>query len=175
MRSPNLSASTRLAWTLFVSALATACVTETPELEGKDREYLERAVDYKSFPKINTQPYASGLKGMINVYVSPEGAAAYAARLPSQPDQAAPIPEGTLIVREVLDGQGTVGKLTMMAKGPRGYQPALGDWWFGVTDADLVPLYGEETWEIGRMPACHGCHVPHASDDFLFGVPAEMH
>jgi hypothetical protein len=171
MRSHRLSFSHRALWTLFVSVLATACVSETPPIEDEDMTFLARAESYRTWRRINRAPYASGLKGTINVYVSPEGADAYAGYHPDRADDARPIPEGTVIVREVLDATGAVTKVTMMAKGPRGYQPELGDWWFAVTDGNMVPQFGEDTWEIGRMPSCHSCHVPHANDDFVFGVP----
>jgi hypothetical protein len=165
----------RAAYAFVVAVVTSACVVEVPELPDEDQELLDRAADYQSFRKVNAEPYASGVKGMINVYVSDEGAAAYAARGPEKIDQADDVPVGTIIVREVLSDTGRVAKLTLMAKGPKGYQPELGDWWFAVTTPDLAPLMGETTdeWQIGRMPECHGCHIPHAGDDFLFGVPAD--
>jgi hypothetical protein len=164
----------RLAYAFVVAAVTSACVVEVPILPDDDQEVLDRAADYQSFRKVNAEPYASGLKGMINVYVSDEGVDAYLARGPEKIDGADDVPVGTLIVREVLSETGRVTKLTLMAKWPKGYQPELGDWWFGVTTPDLAPIMGEtQEWQIGRMPECHGCHIPHAGDDFLFGVPAD--
>jgi hypothetical protein len=171
----RIPTSHRLLWSLFVSALSTACVTEMPTLGDEDLAVLARAEDYRSFQRINSAPFASGVKGSVNVWVSPEGAPAYAMLNTPNADAAPPVPEGTVIVREVLDPTGKVTKLTMMAKGPTGYQPELGDWWFAVTDPSFAPIYGEETWQVGRMPECHSCHVPHADEDFLFGVPTGMH
>ena len=74
---------------------------------------------------------------------------------------------GTVIVREVLDANGQVAKLTLMAKGPNGYDPTLGDWWFGEADPTGTPT------KMGRLTECHSCHVPRANEDFLFGVPRE--
>jgi hypothetical protein len=164
----------RVAYAFVVAAVTSACVTEVPVLPDDDHEVLDRAADYRSWRRINAEPYASALKGRINVYVSDEGADAYAARGPETLDQAPEVPVGTIIVREVLSETGAVAKLTLMAKWPKGYQPALGDWWFGVTTPELAPLMGEtHEWQIGRMPECHSCHVPHAGDDFLFGVPTD--
>ncbi len=171
-RKPNPRAH-RLAYVFVVASITSACVTETPTLGTDDEDMLDRVADYRSFRKINGAPYKSGVKGTVNIWVSPEGADAYAARNPDRADGGPQIPVGTLIVREVLDEQGAVGKLTLMAKWPEGYQPELGDWWFGVTTPDVTPLFGEADWQIGRMPDCHGCHVPHAGDDYLFGVPGD--
>jgi len=58
-----------------------------------------------------------------------------------------------------------------MGKGPAGYDPTLGDWWFGVTDASGAPLSDSSGEEVGRLTDCHSCHIPRATDDYLFGVP----
>jgi hypothetical protein len=49
--------------------------------------------------------------------------------------------------------------------------PTLGDWWFGVTDPAGVPITDATGLQVGKLTACHGCHIPRATDDFLFGVP----
>jgi hypothetical protein len=160
---------------LLLVGLSTACVAEIQGVEGDDADTLARAADYKSFPRMNAAPYKSGVGGMINLYVSPEGAAAYASYQPGVAAQAMPkIPVGTIIVREVLDDTGKVTKLTMMAKGAPGYQPEFGDWWFAVTDADGAPHRVNEQWQVGTMKACQSCHTPLADKDFLFGVPMNM-
>ena len=55
-----------------------------------------------------------------------------------QPDatgSGAQLPAGSMIVRAVIDADaGAVARLTVMLKGPAGYNPALGDWWFAETD-----------------------------------------
>ena len=79
---------------------------------------------------------------------------------------------GTVIVREVLDARGQITKLTVMAKGPPGYDPSLGDWWFAVTDPRGVPLTENGVVQLGRMNQCHNCHLDRGRDDFLFGVPS---
>src|SRR5688572_12149631 len=92
----------RAAYAFVVAAITSACVVEVPVLPDEDQELLDRAADYRSFRKMNAEAYPSGVKGMINVYVSDEGADAYAARGPETIDQADDVPVGTLIVREVL-------------------------------------------------------------------------
>jgi hypothetical protein len=119
-----------------------------------------------------SKPYPSAAAQGADVveYVSSGSLAAY---LSVDPDggAAVTVPVGTVIVRAVQDSAGTVSKLTLMCKGPSGYNPDLGDWWFGETDPNGVPLEGDGGEEIGRMSGCYSCHVPNASQDFLFGVP----
>lgn len=85
------------------------------------------------------------------------------------------VPVGTTIVREVRDASGALKKLTLMSKGLEGYNPDLGDWWFGETDPDGAPLMDGTTPLMGRMTQCYSCHIPRSGDDFLFGVPADDH
>ena len=59
---------------------------------------------------------------------------------------------GTVIVRSVLDASGNVSKLTLMAKGPPGYDPSIGDWWFGETDPTGA------AWRLSRPEAPSGAN-----------------
>jgi hypothetical protein len=59
-----------------------------------------------------------------------------------------------------------------MAKGPAGYNPAIGDWFWAVTDLNGTPIVEEGAPRAGRLADCYGCHVPRETDDYLFGVPA---
>ena len=59
--------------------------------------------------------------------------------------------------------------------GPAGYNPAIGDYWFGVTDARGTPLTDDQGHRrAGRVEACYSCHLEREADDFLFGVPSAM-
>jgi len=138
-----------------------------------DRAMLETARPYRSFTRVNTRAYQSSLGAFqINVYVHGD-ARGYHAIHPETTDPAGStdLAIGTVIVREVLDAQGAVSKLTLMAKGPRGYDATLGDWWFAEATADGTPLEIDGVARAGRLTDCHGCHVPRATDDYMFGVP----
>ncbi len=129
-----------------------------------DRAMMQTASSYKTFTKINVGPYVSTLGAFdINVYVHGDNRQYRTIHPETTSTETMPI--GTLIVREVLDADGKVAKLTMMAKGPAGYDPTLGDWWFGEATPDGVPM------QVGRLTACHSCHIPRATEDYLFGVP----
>jgi len=133
---------------------------------------LEKASHVSQFTKINTKSYASAIGAFnIDLYVN-QDATEFREIHPETTGSKVVLPVGTLIVRNVLDASGNITKVTLMGKGPAGYDPTLGDWWFGVTDPTGAPLTDTTGLQVGRLSGCHGCHVPRASDDFLFGVPA---
>ncbi len=119
-----------------------------------------------------TPPHDTSTVGAfdINLYVHGD-VGDYARIHPESSASSAAIAVGTVIVREVLDARGAIAKLTVMAKGPAGYDPSLGDWWFAEADPSGVPLVENGAPRVGRLDDCHGCHVPRASEDYLFGVP----
>ncbi len=141
-------------------------------MDAVDRLMISEAANVGAFALINRRPYASSLTGVgnINVYIS-EDARTYRQIHPETMGSGVTLPPGTLIVRQVLDATGAVAKVTLMAKQATGYDPTLGDWWFGVTDPTGVPLEDANGPQVGRLTDCHSCHIPRATDDFLFGVP----
>ena len=136
-----------------------------------DATALQAATTWNQLPEINTQPYVSAVGAFdINVYVAGD-VADFRKIHPETTGSGVRVSPGTVIVRSVLDAGGNVTKLTLMAKGPPGYDPSIGDWWFGETDPAGTPLVENGALQIGRLTACHTCHLPRATDDFLFGVP----
>jgi hypothetical protein len=137
-----------------------------------DAMMLARVDQYQRLPRINARPYASILGPFdVNCFVAGDFDS-YRRIHPERPGSGVTIVAGTVIVREVLDERGRPAKLTVMAKGPPGFDPSLGDWWFAVTDPRGVPLEEDGVLQIGRMQECHDCHRERTRDDFLFGVPA---
>ena len=150
--------------------------TPTPDsrtIEDVDRQMIAEAVNVGAFARINKMPYASTIAANnINLYVS-QDARDFRKIHPETSGTNIKMPVGTLIVRQVLDQTtGAIVKVTLMAKMASGYDPTLGDWWFGVTDPQGVPLSDDKGPEVGRLTDCHSCHIPRATDDYLFGVPA---
>jgi hypothetical protein len=141
-----------------------------PAESDLDRAIMEIATSYKSFSRIDKRSYPSSLGAFdVSVYVQGDVADYRTAH----PDSTAPNPTiavGTVIVREVHDPQGAIAKLTIMAKGPAGYDPSIGDWWWGEADPQGVPLVVDGTPRVGRLDDCHGCHLPRAAEDYIFGV-----
>jgi len=141
-------------------------------MDALDKTMLDRAATNRGFARINRAPYASTL-GAFDIDVSiNQDARDYRKIHPETSGSNVVMPVGTVIVREVLDANGAVTKITLMGKGPPGYDATLGDWWFGVTDPSGVPLPATNGGvQVGRLTECHGCHLPRATDDYLFGVP----
>lgn len=148
-----------------VDAGAPATVTDF------DREMMQIAMSYKSFSKIDSKPYMSTAGAFqINVYATGD-VTDYRTIHPEVSGSNVTLSVGTVIVREVLDGSGKTAELTMLAKGPSGYDPTIGDWWWGDVDPSGTPIMMGGVPQVGRLTDCHSCHLPRATDDYLFGVP----
>jgi hypothetical protein len=137
-----------------------------------DADIMVLAADYPSWPQVNRRADASAIGAYdVNIYIHGD-AEQYALIHPGSTSPSQPMAAGTVIVREVLDATGNVAELTLMAKGPAGYDPTLGDWWFAHTDPRGQPLPDDTGGlQIGRMLFCHTCHIPRQDQDYLFGVP----
>jgi hypothetical protein len=155
-----------------VYALSAGCVVGAVASDP-DAATLADVDGYRTMQRIDTRPFASAIAPVdVNCYAAGD-VATYREIHPEQPGSGVHVAVGTVIVREVLDGSGNVAKLTVMAKQAAGYDPSLGDWWFGVTDPHGLPLRDDNGQPmLGRLTECHGCHAPRAADDFLFGVSA---
>jgi len=125
--------------------------------------------DSPAFARVSGAMYPSAIDGSnVDVFVSANAFAQFGSIVPEHAQSGVIVPEGTFIIREVLDAQGAPLRLTLMVKGPVGYNDALGDWWFGIATAD-----GSALEQSGHMTECYGCHLARAGDSYLFGVPAD--
>jgi hypothetical protein len=144
--------------------------------ETWDQTNLDVITTHQGFVRIDAHAFVTAIAPAtadVDVFVDPLGAASYRLIDPGRTGSHAMVPIGTQIVRVVLDGNGAIAKLTMMAKGPPGTNPSLGDWWFAETDPFGTPLDGDDGAPImGAVAACATCHVDRASDDHLYGVAA---
>ncbi|HEY2515299.1 MAG TPA: hypothetical protein VGI39_30740 [Polyangiaceae bacterium] len=160
---------------------ADAGAPATDAANGFDQSVLLRAIQGKAYltsPAFSkaSETFASAVtpNTWVTEWISFQALSAYTAITPDAgPSRnVSAMPVGTVIVRAVQDASGNVTKLTVMCKGPQGFNPELGDWWFGVTDPNGNPLVDDGgVQELGKLTNCYGCHVPHESEDFLFGVP----
>jgi hypothetical protein len=196
----NREESMRLLTLLAIAATATACTMQTTPPMGRastDRaprggdagtdEATEPGGDavlasvadesYQTshdFAHATKAPFPSTVAAgsSIDAWVTMSAWADYAKIAPDVTGSGVKVAPGTIIVRAVLDKAGTTTKLTLMAKGPPGYNPDLGDWWFGETDPYGAPLTTDAGALTGRLTECYSCHIPRAKDDYLFGVPS---
>jgi hypothetical protein len=183
--SSNLAAAVRSGVVVAVAALPlAACFPDPPAPGGARATVDEEAVltavrafqGSPAFVRLNQAAYATALesKAPINVYVSSHAFAPYASIVPESEGSEVQLPKGTLIVRQVKGATAAADTLTLMYKGPPGYNDELGDYWFGVTDARGVPQIKDGKPRTGQLAECYGCHLDRVEDDFLFGVPAAM-
>lgn len=154
---------------LAASTAVFACEDE-PEVEV-DAEPILEALDgydfYEHYVRVNDVPVVSQ-HGDARVYVwlEPELAEQYLAIDPMN-RQAVSFPRGTLIIKEQLDEFDVPISATLLYKGPEGYNPEVGDWWFGTAD-----LLTNELIEGGPdLPSCVDCHSSAATSDFVHGLP----
>lgn len=125
------------------------------------------------FVKVNKAPFASDLEmgRTVSMYVSSDAAAAYEAVTPETDRAGAAFPVGGMVVRTSSDASGNLVNLTFMVKHEPGYFDEVGDFAFGVTDANGTPVDddgGTPVW--GKVEDCATCHETRASSGFLFGV-----
>ena len=161
-------------------AAVPACFPPAPDHVPSvdEASLLDEIAGYRSsgdLAKITARAYPSAVStgADIDVWISSFGAVAYGAVDPDRTGSGIRLPEGTLIVREVLDAAGALRKLTLMAKGPAGYNPEVGDYWFGVTDPAGTPIVENGVELRGKLTQCYSCHQARGvADDYLFGIPA---
>lgn len=127
------------------------------------------------FVRVNAQPYASDVSDKnLNVFVSEFALPEYLETMPDEARSDGMIPRGSFVVRELVDEAGEVTRLTALYRGPKGYNPESGDFWFAVTDPDGRVLRDEDdTPMAGPLEGCSSCHAARASADYLFGVPGQ--
>lgn len=127
------------------------------------------------FSRVNQSPYPSAVSDKrINVFVSNFALADYLKIAPETETSDGMIPRGSFVVREIVDADGEVSSLTALYRGPQGYNPQSGDFWFATTDPDghvVVESSGRRL--IGPLTACSGCHANRDQADYLFGVPQD--
>jgi hypothetical protein len=127
-----------------------------------------------AFVQASTSYASSAVPGsLITEWVSSSAADTYAKISPTVSGSNVTMPTGATIVRVVEDATGTVSELTVLVKGPQGYNPVLGDWWFAETDPNGTPDTSADGGTMcGLLTQCYGCHTPRSADDYLFGVPS---
>lgn len=180
---------------LAVSLRATACVMASSEqLSSKPASEEKRQADptlkelaaYKSWNLVNPQPVKMDeqvammcaplfprrianphAEKFLSVYVNEAGRhAMLSERWPK-------FPQGSLIVKEKLDGKAspTPELLTAMLKRESGYDPKNGDWEYFVLDGTATKIV-----ERGQLESCQSCHTARKNTDYIFRIylPAKV-
>lgn len=170
-----------------VGILAVVCATAGCGFQAQDAgvsvddaaimSTLSRYRDSPAFARLNQAPYPSAIgdSAKVNIFVSTNAYAAYGSITPDVSGSGVVVPQGTLLVREVLQPSGAIEALAVMFKAPAGYNPEMGDLWLGVADAAGRPALDDAgAPRLGRLAECATCHAARASDGYLFGVPAAV-
>lgn len=127
--------------------------------------------------KMNSKPWNSRTHGhrWVNTYVSREAVSAY--------KNDAPLPEGSLVVKESFQDEGgkpsgTPGPLYVMHKGKEADSPDTHGWQYSLSWDQPVPGNPEGIqmpvkWLPGdpHLASCARCHNHFKGTDFLGGVP----
>ena len=171
---------------MCVGALAAGCTLEPLVVEPDDSYELElealvlEAVQRPmaqslGFERVNASPSATELHAtdQITVFAPADVIADYRRVDPNRSGSGVSLPEGTVIVREVWAAEGSMVRLTVMAKGAPGYFPGGGDYFYGVLSPDGTRFESDDEGRPlrGRVEVCGTCHLDRSGDDFLFGVP----
>ena len=127
-----------------------------------EQAIAEQAIDFESLTKLNDEPLSSqhGLAVTMNMWVSPSAASAYA-----ELGDGTVFDPGTYLLKEQLDADGALDSVAVMYKGPAGYSPDSGDWWFGLVNPDGTVRLG------GQPGGCVDCHSAVESQDWAWGLP----
>ena len=154
-------------------------ITQQPPLTTFEEEIIDRILsrqylDNTFFTPMNRDPYSTALNATqdISLYVSRLGSSLYALIDPDKDGSNIVLPEGTMIVREVWDKDGSFLKYTVMVKREEGYFPESGNFYFAAIDPQgnfIKDANGQR--QSGPLASCSVCHIPRSKDGFLFGVP----
>jgi hypothetical protein len=164
---PNHRAVSKLSLALALLPGLAGCDSEANEDPPVDVDaVLEASADYLSTHEVaNPIPVLGSHGAMMQVWLQPEHVATYLSIIPS-PRPELEFPAGTLIVKEHLDADSVPFETTIMYKGPAGYNPEGGGWWYAELDAD-----GEVLVSGTDLPNCVDCHASAAASDWIYGLP----
>jgi hypothetical protein len=144
------------------TADSTGDTDNTPTVD--EQEIIDMTLIYEQYEKINTDslPSQHGIPDTVNVWVPSSAAETFRSL-----SDGTVFDEGTIIVKEHLDADGAFISATVMYKGPAGYAPDAGDWWFGLVNPD-----GSAS-PTGQPDLCIGCHTSAAdTTDWVLALPA---
>jgi len=160
--------------------LAVLAVGLLAAAQHDDKQKADVIAGYRSWKKINPKPIYMApiiaarcvqtwppdsdpsnphVPNYFTVYVNPVGEKAMLSR------QFAKFPEGSVIVKEKLEGsdEHKVKLLTVMIKRHSGFAPAIGDWQFLVVDGK-----DSKKRSSAGLKHCESCHHGEKKDDYVF-------
>ena len=150
-RSGRSRGGATLAIIALMATIGVAGCGSSPTRESS-KESIEPvfAADYlESFQEVRDCRFSSSHPGMIRVLVNEVGAAAYL-------NDESPLPEGTIVLKEVFDGQSCqeyeeLGVWSVMRKEAAGFDSDDGDWHWQDVSPDRTVLNDTKA----RCISCH--------------------
>jgi hypothetical protein len=140
--------------------------TGEPAAELDEDEVLALGMDYADeLEKMTDMPELSETHSdaaSVQVWGSADLAELFRGINPDDPTQEITFDEGALFVKEHFDVAGDYVGLTMMYKGPEGYNEAGNDWFW-------ARVRGEEVTHSGKVDFCLDCHAAAHNTDFVVG------
>lgn len=98
----------------------------------------------------------------VRVWASKDAKDTFLSIDPNDSSQRASFSEGTMFVKEHFNIEGTLIGINVMFKGPDGYNPNAGNWYW-------IATQGETVIHSGRPSHCIGCHSAAVNTDFVVG------
>ena len=126
-------------------------------LDGRD--YAEQLVRMTSEPE-DSETHSDA--AAVHVWGIEDAVTKFMSINPDDPTQSISFDEGTMLVKEHLDEAGATVGLTIMYKGPPGYNPDARDWFWARTR-------GEDVTDRGRVQWCMDCHAAAHNTDLVVG------
>ncbi len=128
------------------------------------------------FVTVNRSPLESvHAAERVDIWAPPSATDLYFQIDPPNYSQPVTFPVGTtLIKRHFSDAGATAGDgFTVMHKGPAGYAPETGDWWWArLAEDGSIIVSGDGT---GDTELCINCHNPASAADYVMGIDAADH
>jgi hypothetical protein len=146
---------------------------DAPEAEYIDISEVQSELDElfaDDFQLMNTEPFPSQVAqgSFINVWANEIARSVYEDIHVDGEPTGGHLAAGAIIVREILEEDGTRVKNTVLVQQPEGSDPANQDMWFSDTGPD---------GKLGTddlSATCFTCHAERPNYAFLFGVPTDF-
>ncbi len=127
----------------------------------------------EGFRLVNPEPFISTVSPTktVSLWISEGSYDAFTRIDPDSAGSLSSVPEGTVIVREVLNAS-VLETITVMAKLREGSFPLGGDFWYASADPDgSIRIDDNGAPLAGLLQNCGTCHLRRNRDGFLFGAP----
>jgi len=132
------------------------------ELDQVLAETLDYTTRLQQMGAVSEQFETHADAASVRVWASPSAVDLFNSINPNDPSQAVAFQPGTVFVKEHFDAAGAMFGLNIMYKGPSGYAPEDGDWYW-------IQRRGDQVTRFGQVEFCLDCHGAAINSDFVVG------